>query len=102
MVKDDEKVKNALAKIKSKKKTPEKPAEDKEEVKDEEDQETPAPESQDGEDEGEVINLLQNAGVYRREMLLRANVEIDLLREVGETLKEIKEDQKELINFLKS
>ena len=99
MEQDNEKVKGALAKIKSKKKPEEKPAEHETPAK----EETQEPLNETGEeDKVEVISILQDAGVYRREMLLRANVQVDLLREGVETLKRMEEDQKNLIEFLKS
>lgn len=74
---DNSKIKNALAKIKEKKA---------------EKTETPIPSEQPEEEnqEGEqsVIEILQNAGIYRREVLIRLSTLIDLQEENNKNIKE--------------
>ncbi len=40
----------------------------------------------DPEEENNIIEVLQNAGVYRRENLLRQNAKIDLLKKINDNL----------------
>jgi hypothetical protein len=71
------KVSKALEKIKKKK-----------EAKEEEPEETPeeTPEGEEEPDRISVINALQNAGVYRREVLIRLNDLMILQKETNEKL----------------
>lgn len=75
------KVSKALEKIKKKKEQDSEEAPEEEEEESEEEEKEP--------DRASVVNALQNAGVYRREVLIRLTNMISLQQETNEKLDEI-------------